>query len=777
MNQCLKCKASVLPGKFCVECGTKAPASPPSSSRFCGSCGNQEPATANFCTSCGERLITTNQPSNTSVKKSDPPVSSTSSSNASKSFLKSSTTPSSNDSVKSPTPPTKVNGSPSNAPTLRLGALRNSNDPSPTLNPTPPPPKKTTTPVSSPSTTRPGPTTPTTPKSTMPPKPSAPLPPPPKKSTPPISPRSNPSVTGSLGRAAGAAVVNGSGASSSKSFLGSPPPRPSPPTSSNASPSTSSPTSSPSSNPKVPPPLPGPSPRSIKTTSLPEGSTSPRPAGTPAPPPAGSLTPTPPAQPKNKATSGPRPPPGPPPSKRVGNPTSPPKAPISRSNSLRDSRGICSKCGASREHKFCTQCGHQETTFHSFSTPPPPKNCPSCGAEIEAKFCTQCGFNPSLDSPTLPSKDPPPESARRSWKTKYDTLRIGKKSNSSKNLLASPSSEFVSLPMTPKRTRSYTDPNLDARQKVILEIIDTEEDYIEDLQIIINVYLSGMRKDDIATKEELNAIFSNIELLLGVNKQLLDGFKKTSTAQSIAESFISVSDFLKMYGTYCSNQSVSFEVISKLKEKKDKKFETFLQYCALRPDCMGLDFGSYLIKPIQRVCKYPLLLRELINKTDATHKEFEILQKAFEKIEDLVSNINEKKRDSEATQKVVDLSNYLIGAENYQLVTPTRRWIKEGELHHYASNGKLKPGYYFMFNDLFVYTKRRGEKKFQLKAFALLSKSVIRYVATYEKPTFELIFSDEHAVVSKAWPLVCDSEEHKYQLMNDIQKLIEVFST
>jgi len=175
-----------------------------------------------------------------------------------------------------------------------------------------------------------------------------------------------------------------------------------------------------------------------------------------------------------------------------------------------------------------------------------------------------------------------------------------------------------------------------------------------------------------------------------------------------------------------------------------------------------------LIKQVQRICKYPLLLKELIKKTDATLPEFSKLQEAYIKIEDIVSQINEKKRESEGNQRALEISVLLINADNYNLVTPTRRFVAEGELQHYSSQMKLKPGYYFLFNDLFMYTKKKG-KNFIVKASASLDKAAIRYVSTYDKPTFELI----HPELGKAWPLVVETEEEKIKLMEDLQYQID----
>ena len=59
------------------------------------------------------------------------------------------------------------------------------------------------------------------------------------------------------------------------------------------------------------------------------------------------------------------------------------------------------------------------------------------------------------------------------------------------------------------------------------------------------------------------------------------------------------------------------------------------------PESRGLNLESFLIKPVQRICKYPLLIRELIKYTSPTHKDHPSLGQAMEKIENLVALVNE----------------------------------------------------------------------------------------------------------------------------------------
>lgn len=57
-----------------------------------------------------------------------------------------------------------------------------------------------------------------------------------------------------------------------------------------------------------------------------------------------------------------------------------------------------------------------------------------------------------------------------------------------------------------------------------------------------------------------------------------------------------------------------------------------------------IDSGSFLIKPVQRVMRYPLLLMELLSATPESHPDHAPLAAAVLAVKEINGNINESKR-------------------------------------------------------------------------------------------------------------------------------------
>lgn len=73
-----------------------------------------------------------------------------------------------------------------------------------------------------------------------------------------------------------------------------------------------------------------------------------------------------------------------------------------------------------------------------------------------------------------------------------------------------------------------------------------------------------------------------------------------------------------------------------------------------RADYTGLNLESYLLKPVQRICKYPLFLRELLKATEQSHTDFTKLERARDKIDAIVAQVNERTKHLEQMMQTID---------------------------------------------------------------------------------------------------------------------------
>ncbi|KAJ3056864.1 Myosin 10A, isoform D [Rhizophlyctis rosea] len=232
------------------------------------------------------------------------------------------------------------------------------------------------------------------------------------------------------------------------------------------------------------------------------------------------------------------------------------------------------------------------------------------------------------------------------------------------------------------------------RQEVIYELLITEKEYVRDLNIIINLFMRQMRKKPAVDEHGIKRIFSNIELLVPYNKVLLDDLEQRrrqcwGVIQCIGDILDRVAQFFKMYTVYCGNQP---EAMTYLKSQKTNSELTLcLKYCFLRPECRGLDINSFLLKPVQRICKYPLLLKELLKHTPPTHPDHELLTKAYNSINHVVDVVNERRRSVENQQRLLAVMQKLDFSEQKRPLThvPYRTHVHEGsliklKLKHYA---------------------------------------------------------------------------------------------
>jgi hypothetical protein len=118
---------------------------------------------------------------------------------------------------------------------------------------------------------------------------------------------------------------------------------------------------------------------------------------------------------------------------------------------------------------------------------------------------------------------------------------------------------------------------------------------------------------------------------------------------------------LKAYPAFVNFFEDTKETISKC-EAKSPKFHAFLKKCESQPECGRQTLQQLLINPVQRLPRYSLLLKELLNKTEDQNPDKEDLKAAIEKIAEVLTHINEDKRKTEDRVAMFEIVNDIEAA-------------------------------------------------------------------------------------------------------------------
>lgn len=208
----------------------------------------------------------------------------------------------------------------------------------------------------------------------------------------------------------------------------------------------------------------------------------------------------------------------------------------------------------------------------------------------------------------------------------------------------------------------------DRLRKVIQELVDTEKSYVKDLSCLFELYLEPLQNETFLTQDEMESLFGSLPEMLEFQKVFLetleDGISASSDFNlletpsqfrkllfSLGGSFLYYADHFKLYSGFCANHIKVQKVLERA--KTDKAFKAFLD--ARNPTKQhSSTLESYLIKPVQRVLKYPLLLKELVSLTDQDSEEHYHLTEALKAMEKVASHINEMQKIYEDYGTVFD---------------------------------------------------------------------------------------------------------------------------
>uniref|UniRef100_A0A3Q2YHD9 Dynamin-binding protein n=1 Tax=Hippocampus comes TaxID=109280 RepID=A0A3Q2YHD9_HIPCM len=195
---------------------------------------------------------------------------------------------------------------------------------------------------------------------------------------------------------------------------------------------------------------------------------------------------------------------------------------------------------------------------------------------------------------------------------------------------------------------------LEKRSKVIEEMLQTEKDYIKDLQMCVLEIVEPLKKKQVKNVD-YDGLFGNINSVIDLSQRLFETLEETD---SIGKVFLDFKAELEaVYNVYCQNHDDAISLLETY--EKDENIQRHVLECLERLRAIYrewgktnyINLGSFLIKPVQRVMRYPLLLVELLGATPESHHDRPQLAQALQAVKEINVNINEYKRRKDLVVK------------------------------------------------------------------------------------------------------------------------------
>ncbi|XP_063999783.1 guanine nucleotide exchange factor DBS isoform X5 [Pogoniulus pusillus] len=179
------------------------------------------------------------------------------------------------------------------------------------------------------------------------------------------------------------------------------------------------------------------------------------------------------------------------------------------------------------------------------------------------------------------------------------------------------------------------------RQHVINELIETERAYVEELLCVLEGYAAEMDNPLMAhlispeLQNKKDILFGNMEEIYHFHNRIflreLENY--IEYPELVGRCFLDQMEDFQIYEKYCQNKPRSESLWRQFSDS------VFFQECQRKLD-HKLSLDSYLLKPVQRITKYQLLLKEML-KYSKNCEGAEDLQEALTSILGILKAVND----------------------------------------------------------------------------------------------------------------------------------------
>ncbi|XP_053996880.1 pleckstrin homology domain-containing family G member 5-like isoform X5 [Hylaeus anthracinus] len=207
------------------------------------------------------------------------------------------------------------------------------------------------------------------------------------------------------------------------------------------------------------------------------------------------------------------------------------------------------------------------------------------------------------------------------------------------------------------------------QQTALWELAQTEVAYIKTLKVVTDLFMAclcSLQASNILTEVDRSKLFSNIPEIYAANLYFLAehvlAMVNTSRATRqpldpghLLQGFETFEQTFAPYTRYCAEQS-RCQQYCRDRFNDNQLFTVYLVWCETQKDCNRLKLLDILVKPMQRLTKYSLLLKAVHKNTENEEQRIELTH-MIKSVDDFVASVNAALKRSEETARLASAAS------------------------------------------------------------------------------------------------------------------------
>lgn len=226
-----------------------------------------------------------------------------------------------------------------------------------------------------------------------------------------------------------------------------------------------------------------------------------------------------------------------------------------------------------------------------------------------------------------------------------------------------------------QQTNAEEQKDINKKFNIIRELVSTEKTFASDLSIIMDIYLEKLKLDKYTgyiSKQDINLLALNINEIMSLSNDLYSDLVKTipsyvfsaplddkdhhliNIETSIGQVILDyIPKIEQVYKYYCEKNQSQMNAFYRIKALASPVIDNWIQECweDSKDLTTAWTLDALLIKPVQRLLKYPLLLSQLVECTHKTHVDYQSTEKASQEIKACADRIDSQEISSCSCQE------------------------------------------------------------------------------------------------------------------------------